>query len=446
MPTAIEFFKLLPKTNCKDCGQPTCLAFAMQLANQKAALEDCPHVDQGAKDSLAESSAPPVRTVTIGTGERSLPMGGETVLYRHERRFVNPVAYAVTVSDLWDAPRLQKAVADAASLSFQRVGMVFRLDAVRLRCDSADGDRFTQAATELAALWDGALVLESKAVEPLEQAARAIKSRKPLLQSANPENVKAMGALSKETGCPLAVQGSDLQGLADLVEQARATGAEDLVLDPMASSIHDIMERNTALRRSALKRKFKVFGYPILNDLSGMGSTLSAATVATLRYSSLVIFDQLKVEEALPLFTLRQNIYTDPQVPIQVKQALYPVNDPDQHSPIFFTTNFSLTYFTVRADIEKSKMPVWLQVVDTEGLSVLTAYAAGKFTPENVTAAFQESGVLDKSDGPVVVPGLVARMSGKLELAIGRKVVVGTNESTAIPRFLKRLAESRGQD
>ena len=177
-----------------------------------------------------------------------------------------------------------------------------------------------------------------------------------------------------------------------------------------------------------------------------MGSTLSAATVATLRYSSLVIFDQLKVEEALPLFTLRQNIYTDPQVPIQVKQALYPVNDPDQHSPIFFTTNFSLTYFTVRADIEKSKMPVWLQVVDTEGLSVLTAYAAGKFTPENVTAAFQESGVLDKSDGPVVVPGLVARMSGKLELAIGRKVVVGTNESTAIPRFLKRLAESRGQD
>lgn len=446
MPTAIEFFKLLPKTNCKDCGQPTCLAFAMQLANQKAALEDCPHVEQSAKDALAESSAPPVRTVTVGSGERALPMGGETVLFRHERRFVNPVGYALTVSDLWDDARMQKAVQQASSLSFQRVGMVFHLDALRLRCDSADADRFSKAATALSSLWDGPLVLESSSTEPLMQAARAIRFRRPLLQSANPENIKDLGAFSKETGCPLAIRSDDLQTLADLVEKARAAGAEDLVLDPAASEPKDILERNTALRRSALKKKFKAFGYPILNDLSGTASVLTAATVATLRYSSLVLLDDLKVEEALPLFTLRQNIYTDPQVPIQVKQALYPVNDPDQHSPIFFTTNFSLTYFTVRADIEKSKMPVWLQVVDTEGLSVLTAYAAGKFTPENVSAAFQESGVLDMSDGPVVVPGLVARMSGKLELAINRKVVVGTNESTAIPRFLKRLAESRSQD
>ena len=164
------------------------------------------------------------------------------------------------------------------------------------------------------------------------------------------------------------------------------------------------------------------------------------SVISTLKYGSLVIFDDLKNYEALPLFTLRQNIYTDPQVPIQVKQDVYPISNPDEHSPIMFTTNFSLTYFTVRADIEKSKVPVWLQIVNTDGLSVLTAFAAGKFDADHIKAAFDESGVLDKSDGPVIVPGLVAKVSGKLEEAIGRKVVVGTTESKNIPKHLKQMS------
>jgi len=446
MPTAIEFFKLLPKTNCKDCGQPTCLAFAMQLANQKAKLDDCPHVDQAAKDSLAESSAPPVRTVSIGSGPRVLTMGGETVLFRHERRFVNPVGIALSVSDTWDDGRLEAAVSKADSLSFERVGTVFRLDAICLRCDSSDPICFARAAERLGGLWDGPIILQSNDTAPLLEAGASIKGGKPLLHAAGLENLETLAAFSKEHSCPLALRADDLQTMADMVEKARKAGAEDLVLDPGSPSPKAILEMNTAIRRSALKKKFKAFGYPIMNILGSAKQDLASATVAILRYSSLLVLEDMDVEQALPLFTLRQNIYTDPQVPIQVKQDLYPVNDPDEHSPIFFTTNFSLTYFTVRADIEKSKMPVWLQVVDTEGLSVLTAYAAGKFNPEQVAAAFQESGVLRKSDGPVVAPGLVARMSGKLELAIERKVIVGTTESTAIPRFLKRLAENRQQD
>lgn len=443
MATAIEFFKLLPKTNCKDCGQPTCLAFAMQLANQKASLNDCPHVSQSAKDSLAESSAPPVRTVNIGYGEKALPMGGETVMHRHERRFVNPVRYAVSLSDLWNDEKTKEYLKKASSLSFERVGMIFELDAVALRCDSADVKTFTAAAKRLSSLWTGAIILTSLQAAPLKEAVRSIKQRKPLIHAARTDNVSELAALSKECACPLALYDENLNELVNLVEAARAAGAEDLVLDSGADSLKSVLEKNSTLRRLALKKKFKPFGYPLMNVVGKGDHALALATLATLRYSSLIIFDDLNAEHALPLFTLRQNIYTDPQVPIQVKQDLYPVNDPNEHSPILFTTNFSLTYFTVRADVEKSKMPVWLQVVDTEGLSVLTAYAAGKFTPEIVALAFQESKVLDKSDGPVVIPGLVARMSGKLELEIDRKVVIGTTESTAIPKFLKRLAENR---
>lgn len=443
MATAIEFFKLLPKTNCKDCGQPTCLAFAMLLANQKASLDDCPHVSQSAKDALAESSAPLVRTVTLGSGDKTLTLGGETVMHRHERRFVNPVGYALTLSDLWDDARTEECLRKARALSFERVGMVFELDAVALRCDSSDAEVFADAARRLSSLWDRVIILMSAQSAPLYEAVRSIKERKPLIHAADPINVSDLAALSKECACPLALRNGDLETLADMVEAARSAGAEDLVLDPGADSLKDLLEKNSTLRHLALKRKYKPFGYPLMNTV-GMGvRSLALATLATLRYSSLVVFDDLEVEHALPLFTLRQNIYTDPQVPIQVKQDLYPVNSPDEHSPILFTTNFSLTYFTVRADVEKSKMPVWLQVVDTEGLSVLTAYAAGKFTPEAVATAFQESGVLGKSDGPVVIPGLIARMSGKLELEIDRKVVIGTTESTAIPKFLKRLAENR---
>lgn len=438
MPTAIEFFKLLPKTNCKDCGQPTCLAFAMQLANQKAKIEDCPHVSGEAKETLNEASAPPVATITVGV-KNKIDMGGETVLYRHERRFNNPIAYAVTVSDALSDEDVQKRIEYIKGLRFDRIGMVFMADMISVRNDSKDAKRFTDVCRMVSDGWENPFILETDDVETMRSAASAVGSFRPLLYGADKDNLKDMIDIAKASKCPLGIKATSLEEAAELSEKAKADGFNDIILDLGADHIKDLLEEQTIARRAALKKKFKPFGHPLMNKVgSGEGAVMSAV-ISTLKYGSLVIFDDLHNYEALPLFTLRQNIYTDPQVPIQVKQDLYPINNPDEHSPIMFTTNFSLTYFTVRADIEKSKIPVWLQIVNTEGMSVLTAYAAGKFDPERVAEAFEESGVLKKTDGVVIIPGLASRMSGKLQEIIGRDVTVGTNESKNIPKHLREL-------
>jgi len=433
MPTAIEFFKLLPKTNCKECGQPTCLAFAMLLANQKAKIDDCPHVSQSSKSALEESSAPPVRVVTVGAG-KEVKMGGETVLYRHERRFINPIAYAVTVSDNGD---VGKRIEYVKGLRYERVGMIFDVDMISVRCDSGDAGKYSDTLKKVMELWDRPFVLECYA-NVLEDALNISSERRPLIYCATSSNIDEMIKTAKRFSCPLAVRDNDLGTLAGLAEKAKAAGV-DIVLDLGTANLKECLEGHTIARRSAIKKKFKPFGYPLMNRVGSGEYAVAMAAMSTMKYGSLVIFDDLKNYEALPLFTLRQNIYTDPQVPIQVKQGLYPIGEPNEHSPIFFTTNFSLTYFTVRADIEKSKIPVWLQIVDTEGLSVLTAYSAGKFGAEKVADVLKESGVLTRSDAAVVVPGLVARMSGKLQELLDRKVIVGTSESRDIPKFLKNL-------
>ena len=438
MPTAIEFFKLLPKTNCKDCGQPTCLAFAMQLANQKAKIEDCPHIQQDAKDTLAEASAPPVKTIKVGN---KIPMGGETVLYRHERRFNNPIAYALAVSDTLDTDAIKARIEYIKSLSFDRVGMVFKVDMISIRNDSGDASKFKDAVKTACAQWKDPFVLESKDSACISEALSVCKLRVPLIYGADEANLEAMCKISKDSKCPLALICPDTETATEMTAKAESLGAKDLILDLSTTNLKDMLEQHTIARRAAIKKKFKPLGYPLMNKVGYGEYAVSMAVISTLKYGSLVIFDDLKAYEALPLFTLRQNIYTDPQVPIQVKQDLYPIGNPDEHSPIMFTTNFSLTYFTVRADIEKAKVPVWLQVVNTEGLSVLTAYSAGKFEPERVADAFEESGVLSKSDGVVIIPGLVTRMSGKLQEIIGRKVIVGTNDSKDIPKHLKSLTQ-----
>ncbi len=441
MPTAIEFFKFLPKTNCGECGQATCLAFAMQLANQKATIDACPYVDGGAKEKLEESSAPPVRAITIGSGDRAVSMGGETVLYRHERRFVNPTAFAISISDTCSAQEMEQEVSKYLDMAFERVGTVFNIDMFVLRDDSGDPESFRTAAVRLRSLTDLPLVLESSSADVLSSAAAELRDVRPLIYGAGQDNIEAMVAVAKENSLPLALIGNDLDRMAEMVEVARKGGVEDLILDLGSSSMKHILESNTVARKVSLRRTFKGLGYPLMNLVGSGPAAMMKASLAVMKYSSLVVFDSLEAQQALPLMTLRQNIYTDPQVPIQVKEDLYPISDPGEESPILFTTNFSLTYFTVRADIEKSRQPVWLQVVDTEGLSVLTAYAAGKFSHEHVATALQASGALDRSKGPIVTPGMVAKLSGKLEEALGRKVMVGTMESSALPKFLKNLRQ-----
>lgn len=437
MATAIEIFKHLPKKNCGKCNFPTCLAFAMQLANQKVKLSDCPFVSEEAKAKLEASSAPPIRLVTVGDGPRKVELGDETELYRHEKKFFHPTRYAIVISDEAGEEEAEAKLRRVRELSFERVGQTLALDMVAVRDDSGDDARFVAMASR-AAKAGLPMVLMSGRPEALRKAVKEAGLKRPLLYAATEANIDAMAAVAKELKCPLAVRSGDLNALADLAERAVKAGVEDLVLDLAPPRAKDLVERNTIVRKNAVKKTFRGLGYPIILNACGDERAVLKAMLSTMKYGGIVLLDDLDPAHALPLFVLRQNIYTDPQVPIQVKAGLYPVNDPGPDAPLLFTTNFSLTYFTVMADIDKAKVPAWLLVVDTEGLSVLTAFSAGKLSAESVVEAIEETSAREKSSkGVLVIPGMLSRMSGKLQELSGLKVVVGPRESSGIPKLLK---------
>jgi acetyl-CoA decarbonylase/synthase complex subunit gamma len=440
MPTAIEIFKFLPKKNCGECKHPTCLAFAMALANNKAKVEDCPYISEEGKRTLAASSAPPIRLVKVGAGRNSLEIGDETEIYRHEKKFCHPTRYSVILDDTIPDDGLEARTLSVNRTKFERVGQIMAADMVAVRQASGDGKRFARAVAVVAESTDLPLLLMSHDAEALREAARPIAAKVPLLHAATQENWQAMTAVAKELRCPLVVrEDRGLNELADLVALVKAGGVEDIVLDFGATTLRELLERSTVVRKVSVKRTFRGLGYPVLVQALGPQSMLMA-TLATMKYGSIVAMEELRPEQALPLFVLRQNIYTDPQVPIQVKPDLYPVNNPGENAPILFTTNFSLTYFTVLADIEKSKVPAWLLVVDTEGLSVLTAYAAGKLSAEHVQKGLEKSEAKVRSKtGILIIPGMVARLAAKLGEVTGMKVLVGPKESSGLPKFLKGL-------
>ncbi|RLG71753.1 MAG: acetyl-CoA decarbonylase/synthase complex subunit gamma [Methanobacteriota archaeon] len=438
MPTAIEIYKLLPKKNCGECGVPTCLAFSMLLANQKTELSKCPYVSEEAKKTLEESAAPPIRLVKIGVGENVVEVGDETELFRHEKAFFHPTAYGLIINDSLPEKEFLARLEEAEKTRFERVGQLLALNMVAVKNSSGDPQRFVDAV-KLATKSSLALVLMSFDPKAMGEALKVCSNKKPLVYAANNENFDEMCLLAKEHGCPLVIhEASNLENLAELAKKARDKGLEDLVLDFGCKPLRETHDTLTIIRRLAIKKKFRPLGFPVLLVVENDEQTIEKAIVGTAKYASIILLDDISREFIVPLFTLRQNIYTDPRVPLQVKPELYPVGSPDENSPLLFTTNFSLTYFTVLADIEKSKVPVWLQVVDTEGLSVLTAFAAGKLTPDSVVAALEKTNAKNKvKRNEIIIPGAVTRMSGKLEEISGMKVVVGPRESSALPKFLK---------
>jgi acetyl-CoA decarbonylase/synthase complex subunit gamma len=314
------------------------------------------------------------------------------------------------------------------------------LDMVCVRNDSKDVGRFVATAEKVSSSTELPLILSSEDPVAIRAAALRIAAKVPLLSAATRENYAAMSALAKEFKCPLVVRESNLNDLADLVSKVKLAGVEDIVLDFAPGNLKDLIEKSSIIRRLSVKKTFRGLGYPMLVNAPGGNRGVTMGLISTMKYGSIVVFEALPPEMAIPLFVLRQNIYTDPQVPIQVKPGLYPLGNPTESSPILFTTNFSLTYFTVLGDIDKSKVPVWLQVVDCEGLSVLTAFAAGKLTPEGVVRDMDKSGARTKSTKNVlIIPGMVARMSPKLAELTGMKVIVGPKESSGLSKMLKAL-------
>jgi acetyl-CoA decarbonylase/synthase complex subunit gamma len=441
--TGIQIFKLLPKTNCKECGVPTCLAFAMNLASGKAELDSCPYVSDEAKEKLAEASAPPIRPVPLGKGVRAFTVGGETVQYRHEKTFFNPTALAVLVnSDISEGDLAGKLKAWNA-LQFERVGLNLRPQMVALKDVSGNKDAFAKAAKLIAETSEFNLVLMTEKADVLKAGVEACGFKKPLLYAATAANADEFGAIAKESDLPLAVKADSVEALVPLTEKLTGMGLKDLVLDSGSREVKQALEDQIAIRRAALKNGNRAVGFPTIAFPCEMASNLDMETlIASMfiaKYGAIVVVSDFTGENLFPLLLERLNIYTDPQRPMTVTEGIYPINNPDENSPVLVTTNFALTYFIVAGEIEGSRVPTWLLIKDSEGLSVMTAWAAGKFAGDDVGIFVKKSGIMDKvKHTELVIPGYAAAIAGDVEEELpGWKITVGPREAAHIPAFLK---------
>jgi len=440
--TGLEIFKLLPKTNCKKCGMPTCLAFAMALAQKRAKLDDCPDVSKEARDKLAAAAAPPMRKIVFGTGENQVQVGGETVLFRHEEKFHNPTVLAVTVSDKLTGPDLKQRIEAINSLSFERVGTKIAVKAIAVVNESGKTDAFAQAAAAVKNTSSLALILVTDSPEIMAATARRIKDAIALLAAAKTDTAEAMAKIALDTGCPLVAKAKSIEALADLSEKIKAQGVEDIILSLDGMSLRDQLYNLTRMRVLSLKRIFRPLGYPTISFvLDGDASQqVAAATSLICKYSSIVVVNTAEPYAILPMLTVVMNIFTDPQKPVQVEPKVYPIGEPNDKSPLMFTTNFSLTYYTVESDVEASRVPSYILVVDTEGTSVLTSYSGDKLNEKVVAEAMAKNNVEKLvKHRKLIIPGYVAVMSGKLEETTNWQIMVGPRESSMLPKYLQEV-------
>ena len=441
--TALEIFKNLPKTNCKDCGVPTCLAFAMQLAAKKVELDKCPHVTDEGRAALEGASAPPVKLITVGAGEKKVEVGNETVLFRHEETFHHETAIAVQVSDTLSESDLVEKVRTINKKSYERVGFIIGVNLVALKNDSGDAATFAAAAEAAQNASELPLILLTDDPDAMKAAAEKIAINKPLLHGITADNIDDMAKVAAGLNLPVVIS-APADDMPELCQKAQGLGAKDLVLQPLAEGLSHTLEDLTRLRRAQLRKNLRAVGFPLMVnavDTSDPILEINRAACYMTKYASIVIISAMEDWQLLPLLTVRQNIYTDPQKPVQVKPGVWEVGEPGPDSPVLITTNFSLTYYTVEGEITTSRVPAYVLVVDTEGTSVLTAWAAEKFTIEMIAEMLnEEGGIKDKvKHHTVIIPGLVAVMSGKLREESGWDVIVGPREAMGIPKFLKNL-------
>jgi len=441
--SGIQIYKMLPQTNCKECGFPTCLAFSMKLAAKQVELDDCPYVTDESKAKLAESSAPPIRLITLKGKDSEIAVGNEVVLFRHEKKFFNRPGVLIRVLDTDAREAITEKVAAASAYNVDYVGLDLKLDGFAVEAASGDAASFAAAVGAVRESSGLPLILVADDPAVAEAGLNALDGEKPLILGANSENWEAMAALAKRAETSLGVAAGTLEELAELTEKIQATGVEDLVLHPTAGGMGASLALQTQIRRLALKN-FRPLGYPTIAFAGNGGDPAKQATLAAhsiCKYAGLVVMDTFSPELVYPILVLRENIFTDPQKPIQVLPAIYEINQPKADDPVLVTTNFSITYFSVANEVEGSGQPAWLVVADAEGMSVLTAWAAGKFDAESIAKAFKQFGVDDKvSKKVVVLPGHVAVLSGELEEELpGWDIKVGPREAVDLPAYMKSV-------
>ena len=435
----LDIFKLTPKTNCKDCGSPTCMAFSMKVAQGAVPLEKCPHLSDEVKAQLSEATAPPMKTIKVGAGSNEHTLGGETVLFRHEKTLVSKNLYAVKVSSGMDDAANEAVFASIPGLDYERIGERMYVEFIYV--DYAEGsckDKYLELVKKAASM-DRALVLSCAD-------AAVAKDGKPVRRGANAANCDEMNARAKEYGVTLGVSGASLDELHDTVAKLEAAGNKNLILNVGTASIKDAFANAVQIRRASVKDGDRTFGYPSLVNIAELapGDDVMQAALAsmfTLKYGSILVMSGMSYAQALPLYGLRQNIYTDPQKPMKVEPGIYPVNGADENAICALTVDFALTYFVVSGELERSGVPVNFLITDAGGYSVLTAWAAGKLSASSIAKFFQEKDIEGKiKNRTLLIPGKVAVLKGEIEEKLpGWNIVVAPNEAIQLVKFLKDM-------
>ncbi len=446
--TGLEIYKLLPKTNCKDCGFPTCLAFAMKLAAKQAELAACPHVSEEAKAALESAAAPPIRLVTIGDDEHKIQVGNETELFRHNKAFFHMPGLLVRVKDTQPLAEVEHLVGQVDGYSVDYVGMVLSLDGIAVESASGDPATFAEYVKAVRGKTKRPLILMANDPKVMKAGLAEVNGTTPLIYAANADNWQAMADLAKEHKTPLAVYAEGLEPLVNLLRDVKGAGVEDIVLDPGARDFHDSLSVATQIRRLALDAKpDRLLGYPTIafpgeaTESIAEESMLASQHIA--KYAGFMILDHFDPAVAYALLALRQNIYTDPRQPVQVTPGIYDINEPGADDQLMITTNFSITYFSVANEVEGTGMPAWLLVADAEGLSVLTGWAAGKFDADKIATTVKTTGITGKiNHKKLIIPGAVSVLSGELEDELpGWEILVGPREAVDIPSYMKLWEE-----
>ena len=443
--SGIQIFKLTPKKNCKECGCPTCMAFSMKVAQGALEISKCPHMSEDALAQLSEATAPPMKTIKVGSGDNEFTLGGETVLFRHEKTFVSKTRYAVSLCTCMDDAAIDAKLAAIPKVDYERISERLFVEMIYVNYeDGADKDRYVEIVKKAAAL-GRTLVLGCKDVEAAKAALAVCKDGKPVLNGADASNYAEMSAVATEAGVVLGVTGADLNELYDTVAALEKAGNKNLILDVGTKSVKEAYGNAVQIRRAALKDQDRTFGYPTLVNLAVLAHgdrnmQQALASLFTMKYGSIVVMEQLDYAEALPLFGLRQNVFTDPQKPMKVEPGIYALNGADENSLCLTTVDFALTYFVVSGELERSGVPCNLIISDAGGLSVLTAWAAGKLSSTSVSKYIQEN-VEDKVKcRKLVIPGKVAVLKGDIEAKLpGWEVIVAPLEAVQLVKFLKDL-------
>ncbi|MEG0997582.1 MAG: acetyl-CoA decarbonylase/synthase complex subunit gamma [Clostridiales bacterium] len=434
--TGLAIYKNLPKKNCNECGVPTCLAFAMALASGKASLDACPYVTDEAREALDSASAPPIKLVKIGTGEKEVELGDETELFRHDKTFFHPTGMGFYVED--NAADLDAQIDAIADLQFDRVGQHYTVQFVALKNASGDAATFAAAAEKAAAKMAVILMADDAAAQ--SAALDKIAAEKPLVYAATEANYEAMVEVAKKYEVALAVYAEGLEALDALVEKIHGLGYKELVLDAGSRETVKVLADLTQIRRLAVKKRHRPFGYPTIaftSEEPGLAETMQANAYVA-KYASICVMKGTNKADIMPILSWRQNVYTDPQKPVAVVPKLYEIGAVNENSPLYITTNFSLSYYSVEGEVEASRIPSYIIPIDTDGTSVLTAWAAGKFGGEHIAAAMKEYDIESKvNHKKVIIPGFVAVIAAKLKDETGWEVIVGPKEASGISGFAK---------